>query len=75
MYKVSLILFSLLFVLGSNLSTQTFAVEKADRGCERRCREIYEDARRLCHNWHGEARERCIREANERLRNCHQRCR
>jgi hypothetical protein len=75
MKKVSLILFTLLFVTGSYLSTQTLAVERGDRVCERRCREIYEDARRLCNNFHGEARERCIREANERLRNCLQRCR
>jgi hypothetical protein len=75
MKKVALVLFTLLFAIGSYLSTQSFAIERGDRVCERRCREIYEDARRLCHNFHGEARERCIREANERLRNCLQHCR
>ena len=75
MKKVSLILFTLLFVLGSYLSTQTFAVENGDRVCERRCRDIHQDARRLCNDLHGEARERCLREANERLRNCLQHCR
>lgn len=74
MKKVSSILFSLLFVVGSYLSTQTFAIEKGDRPCVRRCHEIYQDARRLCNNFHGEARARCIREANERLRNCLQHC-
>ncbi|MBI3654489.1 MAG: hypothetical protein HY231_25955 [Acidobacteria bacterium] len=72
MKKVTLILFTLLFALGSYLSTQTLA---GDRACERRCRDFHRDALRLCNDLHGEARERCIREANERLRNCLQNCR
>jgi hypothetical protein len=74
MKKVSLILFSLLFVVGSYLSTQTFADERGDRHCVRRCHEHYQDARRRCHNLHGEARERCLREINEHLRDCLRRC-
>ena len=71
MKKVTLILFTLLFVIGSYLSTQTKA---GDRVCERRCRDLHRDQLRVCHDFHGEARERCIREANERLRHCLQRC-
>lgn len=75
MKKVSLILFTLLFVLGSYLSTQTLADQNGGRVCERRCHDIHRDTRRLCNDLHGEARERCHREADERLRNCLQHCR
>jgi hypothetical protein len=74
MKKVSLILFSLLFVVGSYLSTQTFAGERGDRKCVRRCNEHYEGARRRCNQLNGEARERCLREINEHLRDCLRRC-
>lgn len=74
MKKITLILVTLLFVIGSYFSTQTMAVERDGRACERHCRELYQDARRLCNDLHGEARERCLREANDRLRDCLRRC-
>lgn len=70
--KIPLILITLLFVVGSYLATQTRA---DDRACERRCRDLHRDELRVCNDFHGEARARCIREANERLRHCLQRCR
>ncbi|MEW6129803.1 MAG: hypothetical protein AB1757_22375 [Acidobacteriota bacterium] len=72
MKKVSLILFTFLFVLATLISSQTFA---GDRPCVRRCNDIHRDALRLCNDFHGERRAHCIREANERHRNCLQNCR
>ncbi|GEM_PF-2231987 len=79
MKKITLVIFTLLFVIGSYLSTSASAISAAtataDRDCVRRCRAVHRDALRLCNNFHGEAKARCIREANERLENCLRNCR
>ena len=72
MRKVTLTLFVLLFAVGSYFSAQSYA---GDRPCVNRCQDIYRDTRRLCNDFHGDRKENCIREANERLRHCLQNCR
>ncbi len=72
MKKVTVILFTLLFAVGSYFSAGSYAGE---RRCVDRCQDIYRDARRLCDNFHGERKEHCIKEANERLHHCLRNCR
>ena len=73
MRKIPLLVFTLLFIIGTYFSTQ--AIATSEHPCVRRCRDIHRDAIRLCNDLHGEARARCLHEANERLENCLRNCR
>ena len=79
MKKISLFVFTLLFVVGSYLfapvTAATAMAASAEHPCVRRCRDLHRDEIRVCNDLHGEARARCIHEANERLERCLRNCR
>jgi hypothetical protein len=80
MKKLALLVFTLLFAIGTYFSTASITVAEAayERGegpCAHRCHENYEDAVRRCRELPPALRERCVREAREHLRACLRNCR